>query len=379
MIRIKDNKKKKKSMKVLRYIIIMLIGFIGGLIGVSLSLTDNIEVSNIFGDTLLFLISFLVAFLIQVILHELGHLICGLLSGYELVSFRVGSLTLVKENDKFLMKKFNVKGTGGQCLMMPKEDNYEKISYVLYNLGGLLMNGLVVILCSIAIKTLHLNRYIHELFLSLIIVGVMIFITNGIPMKIGGVANDGYNVISIMKNKLMKYCFYTQLRVNGLLHKGMRYKDMPLDWFNIDENSDFSNPLVCSIKIMEANYYHDNFDFEKAKEYFEFLLNYRPKIISLYENEIKCELLFYEIIGEGNIEKINDLYTKELKNYIKITDCYINRKRLMYAYYLIIEKDMKKVEQILKEMEKVKKTYPIKAEVESEIELIEFINEKFER
>ena len=108
----------------------------------------------------------------------------------------------------------------------------------------------------------------------------------------------------------MKYCFYMQLKVNGILHKGIRIKDMPLEWFLIDKNADFSNPLVCSIKCLEANYYHDKLEFDKAKDCYEFLLNYSPKIIPLYENEIKCELLFYEIIGEKNEERINNLYDK---------------------------------------------------------------------
>lgn len=74
-----------------------------------------------------------------------------------------------------------------------------------------------------------------------------------------------------------------------------------------------------------------------------------------------------------NEEIINDLYTKKLKAYIKATDCYITRKRLNYAYALIIEKDLEKVNRILKEVEKVKRTYPVKSEIESELEIIDFV------
>ena len=75
------------------------------------------------------------AFIIQVIIHESGHLIFGLISGYEFISFRVGSITIVKDEGKFKIKKFNIKGTGGQCLLMPKTNNYEELNYLLYNLG----------------------------------------------------------------------------------------------------------------------------------------------------------------------------------------------------------------------------------------------------
>lgn len=56
---------------------------------------------------------------IQIIIHEAGHLVFGLLSGYEFVSFRIGSITLAKYDNKYCFKRFHIAGTGGQCLMMP--------------------------------------------------------------------------------------------------------------------------------------------------------------------------------------------------------------------------------------------------------------------
>ena len=374
-----NNKKmqnKEKLKKIMPSIFMILVGVIGGFLWGYLSPSSETELSMDIFKLIISIAIFIVAFFIQIILHEGGHLICGLLSGYGFISFRVGSLTLVKEDGKFAVKKFSIQGTGGQCLLMPKKDDYKECSYILYNLGGILMNLLVSIISFILYTVVKGNPYVDIALISMFITGLLIFITNGVPMKVGGVANDGYNIISIMKNDLIKYCFYIQLKVNGLLHKGVRIKDMPLEWFLIDENEDFSNPLVCSIKCLEANYYHDRLEFDKAKSCYEFLINYSPNIISLYENEIKCELLFYEIIGEKDEDKINNLYTKKLKAYIKATDCYISRRRLNYTYALIIEKDFEKVNKILKEIEKVKKTYPIKSEIESELEIIDFIKNK---
>ena len=123
---------------------------------------------------------------------------------------------------------------------------------------------------------------------------------------------------------------------------------------------------------MEANYYQDKLDFNLAKECYENILDNAPNIIKLYENEIKCELLFYEILN-GNMEKVDELYTKELRNYIKITDCYISRKRLMYVYNLIVLKDKEKADKVLGEFEKLKNSYPIKGDIESEEEIMSFI------
>ena len=45
----------------------------------------------------------------------------------------------------------------------------------------------------------------------------------------------------------------------------------------------------------------------------------------------------------------------------------------MYAYNLLVLKDKKKADKVLEEFEKVKKSYPIKGEIESEKEIMNFI------
>lgn len=81
-----------------------------------------------------------VAVFIQTIFHEAGHLVAGLLSGYRFSSFRIGNFMLVKENEKMKCKRLSLAGTGGQCLMIPPDMIDGKIPFVLYNLGGSLMN-----------------------------------------------------------------------------------------------------------------------------------------------------------------------------------------------------------------------------------------------
>ena len=49
--------------------------------------------------------AFLAAILAQVILHEAGHLVCGLLSGYRFSSFRVGNLMWVKADGHLRLRR----------------------------------------------------------------------------------------------------------------------------------------------------------------------------------------------------------------------------------------------------------------------------------
>lgn len=53
-----------------------------------------------------------VAAFLQVIVHEGGHLVCGLLSGYKFSSFRVGKVILVKKRDGIKRGRYSLMGTG---------------------------------------------------------------------------------------------------------------------------------------------------------------------------------------------------------------------------------------------------------------------------
>ncbi|WP_138204110.1 hypothetical protein [Haloimpatiens lingqiaonensis] len=375
-----DKKVKKKNVKDLFKKIgaIILSMGIGAIIGIFVCKLIEEVVGDYGPFTIIIgMAIFVFAFMLQLILHEVGHLICGLWSGYEFVSFRIGTLTFVKDNGKIVTKKFTIKGTAGQCIMMPPKDKKHDCPYILYNLGGILMNAVITCLCIAIYLWCPMPKILSIFFIFTAISGVYDLILNGIPMKISGVCNDAYNLLSIKRDKIAKYSFYIALRVNGLLYEGVRIKDMPLEWFELPEGADLGNPIISSIEILKGNYYFDKKEFHKAKECYEKLLNNVPNLIKLYENEIKCELLFLEIIGDARKDIIDKLYTKELKSYIRATDCYMSRKRLMYAYALIIEQNTQKADKLLNEAYIAQKTCPAKGDAESEMEIIEFVKETY--
>ena len=61
------------------------------------------------------------AFLLQLILHEAGHLLFGLATGYRFASFRVGNLIWIKTDGGLRRGTYRLAGTAGQCLLFPPE------------------------------------------------------------------------------------------------------------------------------------------------------------------------------------------------------------------------------------------------------------------
>lgn len=53
------------------------------------------------------------AIILQIIIHEAGHLVFGLLTGYRFSSFRIGNLMWIKENSKIKLRRLSLTGTAG--------------------------------------------------------------------------------------------------------------------------------------------------------------------------------------------------------------------------------------------------------------------------
>ena len=341
-------------------------GFIVGLLGIGKLSSESRFIGFIVSMLIIIMFIYL-----HIIIHEGGHYIFGRLTNYKFVSFRIGNLTLVKE-EKFKIKLFNIKGTAGQCLMEPPEYN-EDFPYFLYNLGGGLLNIIISLLTIVIVMVNENLGNLSEILIIFSAVGLYSGLTNLIPLKLSGISNDGNNIISIKKSNEAKYSFFIQLKVNSLLMKGTRIKDMPLDWFESIENLDTRNPISLSRAILRGNYYQDKGELLKAKEIYEDLLK-NERILGLYKREIICELIFCEIMTSCDIDKINQLYNKEIKAYVKQSKHNIGKRRLLYAYELLVNKDKAKAEKYKKDFNKLLKTYPYKGEIESELEFMNIIN-----
>ena len=78
----------------------------------------------------------LVAIVLHIILHESGHLLMGLATGYRFSSFRIASIAFVRKDGQIRVRRYKLAGTGGQCLMLPPEMPVEQVPFFWYNAGG---------------------------------------------------------------------------------------------------------------------------------------------------------------------------------------------------------------------------------------------------
>ena len=316
------------------------------------------------------------AYFIQAIIHELGHLVFGLLTGYKFISFRIGNVMFIKERGKLRTKLYNVVGTGGQCLMMPPPWS-ENLKTSLYNFGGCIFNFLSGVIFLVLFIISEKGTFWAIFSGMLCAVGFGNVLLNGIPLQVGGISNDGRNAFLLGKNPVALRAFWLQLYVNGLMSEGERMRNMPGDWFFLPSGEDLFDPMVCTIGVMKYNYFYDIHDFKSAELTAEYMLR-APGLLGLHRNELLCALLFLKIFRGADPSEIEALYSKELDKYIKATANYVSRRRLAYAYQLLYLKNLTMAQKCLEVFEKTVKSYPYSAEIENEKEVIELIKERAE-
>ncbi|MGO1468481.1 MAG: site-2 protease family protein [Tissierella sp.] len=385
----KESKKKGKSKIKGKYLWFVLFVILSGVLGFLMGYLKSGILEEFFEryinndmwymemlNMALMVLIFIVGFIIHIILHEGGHLVFGFISGYEFVSFRVGSFVIIKEKGEFKSKRYSIPGTAGQCLMMPPEKKNENFPFILYNLGGALFNIIVSAITIVIAMSLKELSWIKVILILTSGAGLIAAITNGIPLKIGGMTNDGHNIMTMARDKDSRDSFYLQLRVNGLLTSGIRIKDMNYDDFILKEDIDYKNPLNFSRIFINHNYHLDKCDFKSAKEALEFGRRYVNSTIAIYRMEWLSEVLFLELIGDCDSQRIEELYDESLKKYIEASKFMLNKKRIMMAYELLYQENKQKALKYLEELKDLAKRYPVKGEVDMELMLGKFLQGK---
>ncbi len=306
------------------------------------------------------------AYLLQVLIHEAGHLVFGLISGYEFLSYRIGSFMLVKDSQgKLSIKRYSLAGTAGQCLMAPpdfEEDGYLPVG--LYNMGGVLLNAVTAMLSFWAYYLSGKTVVLPMFFLCLGILGLSQALINALPVEVSGIPTDGRNSLALGKDQKALRAFWIQLKINQYSSQGQRYRDMPEDWFSLSGDESNSGPLNSALAVFRANRFMDMQQFQDAWQLISQLLE-ETALPGLYQNLLKVDSLYLQAL-KGQVpqpEKSLEKFMKAMKNYPSVL-----RSRCALA---LAAGDGAKALEYRRQLEALRPSYPFSGELDSELELVE--------
>ncbi|MCF0150019.1 MAG: hypothetical protein HUJ80_01250 [Firmicutes bacterium] len=316
---------------------------------------------------------FYACYFVSIWLHEVGHLIGGLLSGYRFLSIRFGKVVFQNENGRLRLARYSMPGTGGQCLMLAPEVDPKDMPVVLYNLGGLLMNLILALAGAIAFFCLKNTAPLASSAALLTgLLNLTLLITNGLPFT--SLGTDGANAVILCKNKAARVPFANSLRILELLDRQVQLQDMPEELFFLDRAMPLDDPITSSQAFNRFNYLVNLFRFDEAKETGAFILSHATCIHQLHEKLICGELLFIASL-QGDVDTAKTIFAAHKKEF-KAIRTFISMQRIYCAYYTLVEPDAKQAEKYQKQFAKSVKNYPNKLDAQNEQRLFDLIAQK---
>ena len=319
------------------------------------------------------LVAVLIAFILNVVLHEGGHLVAGLLTGYRFVSFRFLNWTIIRRNGRLQWGNYELAGTGGQCLMAPPDRPVDKIDTRWYNAGGVLANLLIVVISALLLWAFDLPAWLDELLVIMIILGLLIGVGNGIPLKMGGVATDGLNLLQLEKDIPGKQCFCNILEFNALSQEGVPYDEMPEHIFALPQPIDWVNSMHVGAALLAATRMAAVHQWEEAYRLLTEAHEHSDEYMVLYQLEVE-NMMTQVCIAMGRDDEARQHYSDKVAKHVERHASTQSDKQLTkMAVALALENDRPKAEAMLHELETNRDKYIHQGDVAMSLDLMRWL------
>ena len=280
-------KKYKGLIILLSLILIMIATYI-----LFFNLTDAKEAKTIY--IIIFqLIGIILVLPLFVAVHEAGHMVFGLISGYSLLTYKVGPFEWYEKDEKLAFRVNSLNSMVlGQCLMVPpKPKKKVKPKFFLYNAGGLIFSYLMDIILIILFFIIN-NVYFKYMLIPMITVSIFLTLNNSIYQQ-GGI-NDVCNHVVVKRNPKYINSIMFQLEMVANITKGKRYgaKTLYEPYF---ENK--LNHITLPVSQFRFLYAIDKGDFEEAKRISNIMKNnYRSIPFAIHRVSLIFNILYADIV-----------------------------------------------------------------------------------
>ena len=367
----KPDAKKWNPKQLIPIAIFLIVGFAGGFcIGLLLNDLNDIYRGLPFPLPLVItMVYVLIAIYAQLILHEAGHLVCGLISGYRFSSFRVGSLMLFKDGNRLKLKTLSIAGTGGQCLMLPPQSEDGRAPFQLYFLGGALANFVTSAVFALLYFFISRASLLSPLLSALAIIGLTIGLMNAIPLRLAMLDNDGNTLRSLKKDPQAVLAFFQMMQIHGRIAAGDRLKDMPEGWFQTPVSADTTNTLIATIEVYRCNRLLDEQRFADTAQSIRALFASNAAIAGIHRGLLVCDLAYCALMMDQESEVIALLDAQQLK-FMKSMKRFPSVLRTQYAVAILRDQDAEQAASIQTAFDRMAVRYPYASDIASEQELM---------
>lgn len=367
----------KKLTKILFICLGLLLGAaLSALSRIALSRIPGLSVTEELGLNILVLLMLYVFYLVGIILHEAGHLVFGLATGWRFVSFRIANVIWLRGKDGRIRRgRHSLAGTAGQCLLAPPPWREEGFPYALYNMGGVIANLATALICGLLAAILWSHPLAALLLMEAALVSLFMGIVNGVPLPGMVVDNDGSNQRHLRVSRDARRALWIEMSVAKASAEGLLLDEMPDQWFEPFPEESLENPMVSSIAVLAQERLLCALDLPGAEAAARALLQREKGLIPLHRALVTLDGAFCELVGGHPGEMTEAMDKPPVPQLMKSLKRSTSVLRTQYAEALLRQHDEALAAKYAEAFEEVAETYPYPHDVENERALMALAKE----
>ena len=305
-----------------------------------------------------------------VIVHEFGHLIFGLLTGYTFAAIGFGHHLFLMRDGRLRRFVYKLPGALGFCAMEVPDMKDGSFPFALYLSGGAFGNTFFALVCifAFAFGIGSGVLFFPHAFLFPAFVNAYLAIVSILPIKTKFLNTDGKQLFDLLKHKNIRKSFWACEKISAAQYRGVKFEDIPSEWFN--ETDDTQSVYAASIRAVRFLARTETDEPKEVCALIEKELSENHALSGRSKALLICMRIYYESIGERDDGTFKKLITQTQIDFMKRMKNMPSAIQTEYAYTLLVEKDVREASRIKARLEKISKKYPFPAEIDTAKKLI---------
>lgn len=370
---------KKKTKNILQKI------FIYGFAVIAIAIIKNVgmpQIDSFLVDSIIFLSIIVAAIYINIIIHELGHTIFGLVTGYKFNSMKIGIFVFEIKDNKKIFKIDKKYPTGGYVKMSyPNMDDEGNYPFLLHSYGGVIANMILAIIFIIILFFLTEKSFFKTFSLTMVFTSIVSIIGNLIPSFKDNMRSDGYRINKLKNNIDFRKANWAIDKISDELSNDIRIREVDSSYFNMLKDINLENIyddilLTSGISYFLALRLLDELKIKEADiKINEILENEEIKMLEVFKTKIVFEGIFLDILNNKDKEYIDNKINGEIEKHIDDNPEDLSVLRFSYAYELIINKNIEKSLELKEKFNKLVNKSELNLDIKMEKDLINLVDE----
>jgi hypothetical protein len=265
----------------------------------------------------LYVVVALISIWIGIAVHELGHLLAGLLQGFHFALFTAGFLGIRAGKDRVeVFFNRDINSFGGLAATFPTswhgEDLRKKMAIIVAAgpLSSLLLGiGSLVLAWSLMPHGAH-KVIIFGLF-CLGGLSLLLFVSTSIPSRAGGFTSDGGRFLALLRGGKTSAREQANLALVALLCAGKTPGELPADLVATisEQEEEAINLTVINSRYLAFSYHLDRGEIEAARSQAQFLIDHQNEMPQGYfQRYFMKEVVFFYAFVLKDIQDVQVIW-----------------------------------------------------------------------